>query len=238
MRRHGGAWGVAGVAAFALAVAGFASAPQRPAPEAVSFPTSDGGKVFALLYGSGGDRGVVLAHGGRFNKESWEVQAKDLAARGFRALAIDFRGYGKSRGPGDADPLSAPLDRDVLAAVRFLRERGAKSVSIIGASMGGGAAADAAVESRPGEIDRVVVLAGRGYKPPEEMKGRKLFILARDDASGSGIPRRVEIQKHFDRCPEPKKLVLLEGTAHAQFLFETDQAERLWREIVSFLEAP
>ena len=119
MRRHGGAWGVAGIAAFALAVAGFASAPQRPAPEAVSFPTSDGGKVFALLYGSGGDRGVVLAHGGRFNKESWDAQAKDLAARGFRALAIDFRGYGESRGLGDAEPLSAPLDRDVLAAVRF-----------------------------------------------------------------------------------------------------------------------
>lgn len=227
----------AATVAIVLVAPSFASPLQVPAPERVTFPTSDGGLVFADLYGQG-DRGVVLAHGGRFHKESWEVQARALAAAGFRALALDFRGYGKSRGPGDADPLSAPLHQDVLAAVRFLRERGAKSVSVVGASMGGGAAADAAIESKPGEIDRVVLLAGHGDKPPEKMQGRKLFILARDDKMFSGTPRLVEIQKHFDRSPEPKKMVLLEGTAHAQFLFETDQAERLWREILNFLKAP
>ena len=81
----------------------------------------------------------MLAHGGRFNKESWEKQARALAAAGFRALAIDFRGYGQSRGPGQADPLSAPLHLDVLAAVRYLRKTGAKSVSVVGGSMGGSA---------------------------------------------------------------------------------------------------
>lgn len=237
MNRQPGAFLRTTIVALALAVPCFAGPPKVPAPEAVSFSTSDGGLIFASLYGSG-DRGVVLAHGGRFNKESWDVQARALAAAGFRALAIDFRGYGKSRGPGADDPLSAPLHQDVLAAVRFLRERGAKSVSVIGASMGGGASADAAVESKPGEIDRVVLLAAHGGKPPETMHGRKLFILARDDKMFSGTPRLVEIRKHFDRCPEPKRMVLLEGTAHAQFLFETDQAERLWREILSFLEAP
>ena len=40
----------------------------------VSFPTSDAGLVFADQYGRG-DRGVVLAHGGRFDKESWRKQA-------------------------------------------------------------------------------------------------------------------------------------------------------------------
>ena len=34
-------------------------------PEQVSFPTQDGGLTHANLYGKG-DRGVVLAHGGRF----------------------------------------------------------------------------------------------------------------------------------------------------------------------------
>ena len=47
------------------------------AQEHVSFPTSDGGLVFADEYGKG-ERGVVLAHGGRFNKESWEKQAHVL----------------------------------------------------------------------------------------------------------------------------------------------------------------
>ncbi len=214
-----------------------ASPPKVGEPERVSFPTSDGGTVFANLYGNGA-RGVVLAHGGRFNKESWDAQAKDLATAGFRALAIDFRGYGQSRGPGSDDPLSAPLYQDVLAAVRFLRGRGCKAISVLGGSMGAGAAADAAVESRPGEIDRIVLLAGHGSLPPQKMKGRKLFILARDDKMVSGVPRLVEIRKHYDRCPAPKQLILLEGSAHAQFLFETDETGRLWREILRFLEAP
>ncbi|MGO8819576.1 MAG: alpha/beta fold hydrolase [Terriglobia bacterium] len=60
----------------------------------------------------------MLAHGGRFNKESWGKQARTLAAARFRVLAINFRGYGQSRGPGQAQPLSAPLYLDVLAAVQ------------------------------------------------------------------------------------------------------------------------
>ena len=69
------------------------------AQNTVSFPTEDGGVVYADVYGEG-DRAVVLAHGGRFNKESWEKQARTLAAAKFRVFALDFRGYGKSRGPG------------------------------------------------------------------------------------------------------------------------------------------
>src|SRR5262245_56917991 len=68
-------------------------------PERISLRTQDGGVISGDLYGVG-DRGVVLAHGGRFNKESWQKQAQQLANAGYRVLAIDFRGYGDSRGPG------------------------------------------------------------------------------------------------------------------------------------------
>jgi len=67
-------------------------------PQHVSFPTPDGGIVYADVYGHG-ERGVVLAHGGQFNKESWEKQAPVLVDAGFRVLAFDFRGYGRSHGP-------------------------------------------------------------------------------------------------------------------------------------------
>ncbi len=66
-------------------------------PEHVSFPTEDGGVVHADLYGKG-ERGVVLAHGGQFNKESWATQAQALAQAGFHVLSIDFRGRGQSKG--------------------------------------------------------------------------------------------------------------------------------------------
>jgi len=201
----------------------------------VSFPTEDGGVIYADVYGESG-RAVVLAHGGRFNKESWEKQARVLVSVGFRVLALDFRGYGKSRGPGESDPMNAPLHLDVLAAVRYLRSTGAKSVSIIGASMGAGAAGDASIASQPGEIDRLVFLGGAPNGPAEKLKSPSLFIVARNDTSGDG-PRLPGIQQQYYRAPQPKSLIILEGSAHAQYLFETDQADRVMRELLHFLPA-
>ena len=203
------------------------------AQKTISFPTEDGGLVFANLYGTG-ERSVVLAHGGRFNKESWAKQAQQLVAEGFQVLAIDFRGYGNSRGPGDKQPMDAPLQLDVLAAVRYLHANGAKTVSVVGGSMGGGAAGDASIASKPGEIDRVVFLGAHPNGPADKLQCASLYIVARDDANADG-PRLPEIQKAYEKSPRPKQLIILDGSAHAQFLFQTDQAERVMREILRFL---
>lgn len=199
----------------------------------VSFATRDGGLVYADVYGKG-DRGLVLAHGGRFNKESWEKQARVFATAGFRVLAIDFRGYGQSQGPGQSDPLSAPLYLDVLAAVRYLRENGAKAVSVVGGSMGGSAAGDASIASAPGEIDRLVLLGAAPNGPAEKLHAATLFIVARDDANEGGS-RLPGIRAQYKKAPKSKELIIVEGSAHAQSLFETDQGERVMREILRFL---
>ncbi len=222
--------------AFRVTFAAAALAGLAAAQEHVSFPTQDGGVVYADVYGKGG-RGVVLAHGARFNKESWAKQASALAAAGYRALAIDFRGYGQSHGPGQADIYTAPLHLDVLAAVAWLKKTGAKSLSLIGGSMGGGAAAKALAEAPPGEIDRIVLLAAIPGVPPAKLSGRKLFLVARDDSDGAG-PRLTRIRAQYDQAPQPKELIVLDGSAHAQFLFQTDQGERVMREILRFLSAP
>ena len=52
--------------------------------------------------------------------------------------------------------------------------------------------------------------------------------------SGSG-PRLPGLQAHFDAAPQPKELILLDGDAHAQFMFDTDQAARVMQEILRFL---
>ncbi len=207
------------------------------APNGVSFPTSDGGVIYADHYGDG-ERGVVLAHGGRFNKESWKDQALILARAKFRVLAIDFRGYGKSRGGSKSQGRDEAYHLDILAAAEYLRETGAKTVSIVGASFGGWAAAGAVVAAKPGEIDRLVLLAASSIDEPERLKGRKLFIASRNDIIGDGRPRLPMIQALFERAPDPKELVVLEGSAHAQHIFKTDQAERLMDEILRFLAEP
>jgi len=214
----------------ALLLPGLAVAQQH-----VSFSTQDGGVVHADVYGSG-DRSLVLAHGGRFTKESWTEQMPAFLNAGFRVLAIDFRGGGQSRGPQSKSGEEG-AEYDVLAAVRYLRKTGAKTVAIIGASFGGEAAADASIDAEPGEIDRLVLLAAWTDRPPEKIKGRKLFIVARDDANEDGL-RLPRIRANYEKASGPKELLILDGSAHAQFLFATDQRDRLLHEILRFLAQP
>lgn len=217
--------------ALSLVLSTVAAAQQN-----ISFLAEDGGRVCAQVYGEG-PHSVVLAHGGRFTKESWRVQADLLAANGFRVLAIDFRGFGCSSGPGQADFDHAPFADDVLAAVHYLKNHGATTVSVVGGSFGGAAAGDASIKSTPHEIDRIVFLGAAPNLSAEKLKSRSLFIVARDDFSGSG-PRLPGIRAQYERAPEPKELIVLEGSAHAQYLFQTDQGPRVMTEILRFLLNP
>jgi len=214
-----------------LAMATLASAQQT-----ISFSAGDGGRVCADLYGHGA-RAVVLAHGGRFDKESWRVQANALVSEGFRVLAIDFRGFGCSTGPGQTDFDNAPFENDVLGAVRYLKAHEAAAVSVVGGSFGGGAAGDASIKSAPGEIDRIVFLGAAPNLPADKLKSRALFIVARDDANEAGL-RLPGIRAQYERAPGPKELIVLDGSAHAQFLFQTDQSARVMHEILRFLSMP
>jgi pimeloyl-ACP methyl ester carboxylesterase len=207
------------------------------AQEHVTIQTPDGAIIAADLYGAG-TRGVVLAHGGRFTKTDWAHQAEILASHGFRVLAFDFRGYGESPLPPPDLRGDDAVRFDVLAAVRYLHDHGVERVSVVGASFGGAAAAEASVDSAPGEIDRVILLAHGSSNHPELIKGRKLFIVSRDDSDGSGTARLTEMRKDYKKARAPKRLVILEGTAHAQFIFKTDQGDRLMKEILRFLSEP
>jgi hypothetical protein len=88
-----------------------------------------------------------------------------------------------------------------------------------------------------GEIDRIVFLGAEPNLSATNLKSRALFIVARDDSNGAG-PRLPGIRAQFEKAPEPKKLIVLEGSAHAQFLFQTDQARRVMHEILQFLSEP
>jgi len=196
-------------------------------PKDVSFPTADGGRVDADLYGSG-THGVVFAHGAIFNKQSWAPLAKRIAGQGYRALAIDFRGYGKSRAGNNPRALYL----DVMAAVRWLHKQGVEEVDVVGGSMGGGAAGEAATRLKPGEINKLVLLSAMPIDRPEDLKAKSiLFIASRNEGLASTV------REQYWRAPEPKKLILLDGSAHAQNIFDTGQAQNLSDDIVNFLVA-
>jgi pimeloyl-ACP methyl ester carboxylesterase len=82
----------------------------------------------------------------------------------------------------------------------------------------------------------VVFLGGSPNGSAEKLKSASLFIVARDDANDDG-PRLPRIREQYQKAPEPKELIIVDGSAHAQYLFQTDQAERVMREILKFLSA-
>lgn len=205
------------------------------AQKSISFPTEDRATISALQYGAS-ERAVLLVHGGRFTKESWAKQVPVFRSAGYAVLAIDLRGFGQSHGPGEKDPSDEQQALDVLAAVRYLHQHGAKTVSIVGGSMGGSAAGDASILSHPGEIDRIVMLGAAPDLPADKLKSPALFVVARDDANDDG-PRLPGIRAQYEKAPQPKKLVVLAGSAHAQFLFQTDQSQRVMDEILRWLSA-
>lgn len=194
-------------------------------PKEVSFPTRDGGQIRAHRYGDG-PHAVVLAHGRVFDKESWQALASQLDLQGLRVLALDFRGYGRST-PGTEE---GALWLDVVGAADYLRQQGAQRVFALGASMGGGAVARASVESPEGTFDKVILLAAAPIEDPDRMRaGSLLFVVSREERL---LPR---VRQQFELAPEPKRLEILEGSAHAQHVFGTDQAEALTQLIIDFL---
>ena len=95
--------------------------------------TRDGTDIYVKDWGSG--RPVVLIHGWPLSADSWDDQAFALANAGFRVIAYDRRGFGRSGQPWtgyDYDTLT-----DDLADV--MKETGADTdATIVGFSMGGG----------------------------------------------------------------------------------------------------
>lgn len=224
------------LAVFAAVLVAGAAFGQRT----VSFPLGDGSaEVRGDLYGSGsrsGVRAIVLAHGGRFDAQSWKPQAEAFAGAGFVVLAVRFRGDRlNADGSPDAEGSDAENADDVMAAVAYLHRSGMKTVYAVGGSLGGSAVGDADAMSAPGTIERVVFLGSDGGDEPEKLSGRKLFIVAREDRSGEGL-RLPGIEAHYKRAPEPKRLVIVEGSAHAQYLFGTDEGPRVMKEILEFFD--
>lgn len=193
--------------------------------EEVSFATSDGGTIYANLYGDG-PHAIVLAHGGVFNKESWHDLAVVLKQKRLQVLAVDFRGYGKSVAGREENGRHL----DLLAGIDYLETIGAEQVSMLGGSMGGGAAAQAAVALKPGTLHKLILLAHVPVDTPEKLEGDKLFIVSEGDT------RFVKsVKSQYKKAPNPKRLEILEGSAHAQHIFKTDQGPALTEMLVRFL---
>ena len=97
--------------------------------------TADGTALYAREWGTG--PAIVLIHGWPLDADMWEYQAVPLAEQGFRVIAYDRRGFGRSSQPWtgyDYDTLA----NDLAMVMETLK---VEDALLVGFSMGGGEAA-------------------------------------------------------------------------------------------------
>jgi pimeloyl-ACP methyl ester carboxylesterase len=221
------------------------SAKELAGSRAVTFLAADGVRLAGRLFPSkaGGSSGVVLSHMLPTDQRSWFPFAERLAAEGFSALTFDFRGYcpggdgGCSRGTKDI----ASIWRDVAAAAAFLRGQGVRTLSLVGASMGGTASLIAAAGPQPpaGDVAAVITLSSplaiEGLSVTPELlltvQAAKLFIASLGDGESA-----TSAQQLYDLSSSPKREEIIPVDGHGTDLLTSNQGEEVQRLILSTLD--
>jgi len=134
---------------------------------------ADGARIFYKDWGAG--RPVLLSHGWPLNSDSWEAQALFLAENGFRVIAHDRRGHGRSTQTWDGNEMDTYAD-DLAAVIDTLDLRDA---TLVGFSTGGGEVARYVGRHGTSRVAQVVLVSA---VPP--------FMLRTPDNPG-GVPGEV-----------------------------------------------
>jgi non-heme chloroperoxidase len=94
--------------------------------------TKDGTQIYYKDWGSG--QPVVFSHGWPLSSDSWESQMFFLASKGYRCIAHDRRGHGRSSQPWNGNEMDTYAD-DLATLMEKLD---LKNASLVGFSAGGG----------------------------------------------------------------------------------------------------
>jgi non-heme chloroperoxidase len=138
--------------------------------------TQDGTGLFYKDWGSGPV--VMFSHGWPLNADAWEDQLFTLASSGYRVVAHDRRGHGRSDQPWNGNDMDTYAD-DLAAVVEAL---GVTDVAHVGHSTGGGEVARYIGRHGTSRVRKVVLV---GAIPP---------LMLQTDANPGGLSK-----ENFDK---------------------------------------
>jgi non-heme chloroperoxidase len=135
--------------------------------------TRDGARIYYKDWGEG--PAVTFSHGWPLNADAWDGQMLFLAQNGFRAIALDRRGHGRSTQTSGGNDMDTYAD-DLAALVEALD---LTDITMVGHSTGGGEVARYIGRYGTDRVARAVLIAA---VPP---------IMVRTPANPEGLPIEV-----------------------------------------------
>ena len=134
--------------------------------------TADGTRIFYKDWGPKEARPIVFHHGWPLSADDWDNQMLFFLQKGFRVIAHDRRGHGRSTQTDSGNEMDS-YAADVAQLVANLDLKGAAH---IGHSTGGGEVARYVARAEPGRVARAVLI---GAVPP---------VMVKKDTNPDGLP--------------------------------------------------
>ena len=134
--------------------------------------TEDGTDIFYKDWGSKSAQAIVFHHGWPLSSDDWDNQLMFFLGQGFRVIAHDRRGHGRSTQTDTGNDMDTYVE-DVKALARALDLRNAIHV---GHSTGGGEVVHYVARAEPGRVSKAVLISA---VPP---------VMVKSDANPGGTP--------------------------------------------------